>query len=286
MPPETYALVDHTRPNLILGTTKKLDQSGSSSVFPDWVVVGDESLMSSSDATHLQDFWRAFAQILDAPNEKDTFPAAIGSLHPLTARQAQRVPHSQERISKIWHFLPNSVCETQPVSETTLDGSYYLALVDSSGGFTIGYPVAEPLVVESPAWTRLESALYASFEAEPLEDGLSHLTEKIIDQVLQSGDGPSVLRWLREFCLDATQPSFAASVLRCLGRQLDPGTDVWRAGLVRDGLAMSHIEIRDAAVQAAESWGDSGLVDVLESHTEPVTWLQDYILDVIEDLRT
>ncbi len=113
---------------------------------------------------------------------------------------------------------------------------------------------------------------------------MGHPAEDIIDQVLQSGEGASILKWLREFCLDTTQPNFAASVLRCLGRQIEPGTDDWRTGLVRDGLALSDLEIRDAAVQAAESWGDSGLVDVLESHFEPVIWLKDYIHDVIDDL--
>ena len=36
-------------------------------------------------------------------------------------------------------------------------------------------------------------------------------------------------------------------------------------GLVRDGLAMDSVEIRDAAIQAAESWGDSELLDVLST---------------------
>ena len=54
--------------------------------------------------------------------------------------------------------------------------------------------------------------------------------------------------------------------------------------LVRDGLAMDSVEIRDAAIQAAESWGDSELLDVLRSHSETEPWLQQYILDVIDDL--
>ena len=40
-----------------------------------------------------------------------------------------------------------------------------------------------------------------------------------------------------------------------LGRQTDIGNAAWRAGLVRDALATADIEIRDAAVHAAESWG-------------------------------
>ena len=43
--------------------------------------------------------------------------------------------------------------------------------------------------------------------------------------------------------------------------------------------------MRDAAVQAAESWGDLGMREVLSSHTEAVPWLRAYIEDVVEDLR-
>lgn len=130
----------------------------------------------------------------------------------------------------------------------------------------------------------LESALQASFEAAPLGDGTCHPAEKIIDEALRSGAGPSVLGWLRAFCLDAARPGFAASVLRCLGRQADAGTADWRVELVRDGLATDGVEIRDAAVQAAEAWGDLGMVEALESHREPVAWLREYIGSVIDDL--
>ena len=149
----------------------------------------------------------------------------------------------------------------------------------------VPYREPEPVLAQSPAQARLQSALRASFEADLFEDGISHPAEEIIGQALQSGECPDVLAWLRALCLDTVQPSFAASVLRCLGRQSDPGTDTWRAGLARAALAIDDVEIRDAAVQAAESWGDSSLEDVLESHSEPVTWLQYYIRDVIDDLR-
>ena len=59
---------------------------------------------------------------------------------------------------------------------------------------------------------------------------------------------------------------------------------IGRVELVRDGLATEGVEIRDAAVQAAEAWGDLGMVEVLESHREPVAWLRDYVRSVIDDL--
>ena len=132
--------------------------------------------------------------------------------------------------------------------------------------------------------TRLIAKLYAAFETEPFEDGMYHPAEQIIREALRSGEDQQVLDWLRALSLDTAEPSFAASILRCLGRQTSPGTDSWRAGIVREGLAVVDVEIRDAAVQAAEWWGDRDIRDVLKSHYEPVAWLRDYIQDVVDDL--
>ena len=138
--------------------------------------------------------------------------------------------------------------------------------------------------VESQEQKRLASRLRATFEADPLEDGMDHSAQQIIGAALRSEDGQRVLEWLRDFCLDAAHPSFAASVLRCLGRQERPGTVAWRTEVVRAALAMDDMEIRDAAVQATESWAEESLRNVLYSHSEPESWLRPYIRDVIDDL--
>ena len=144
---------------------------------------------------------------------------------------------------------------------------------------------AQKAVVKDREQERLANRLWMAFAAEPLEDGMSHLAEEIIGEALRSmEDKPVVLDWLRAFSLDAARPSFAASVLRCLGRQTPLGTSSWRADLVRGGLAMDDVEIRDAAVQAAESWGDRSLADVMKAHSESEPWLREYIEDVIGDL--
>ncbi len=134
------------------------------------------------------------------------------------------------------------------------------------------------------AQERLTAKLQASFEDSPLEDGMGHPAEEIIAEELRSTKDQQVPDWLKVLSTDASRPSFAASVLRCLGRQDRVGTTSWRVELVRDGLASDNVEIRDAAVQAAESWGDSDSLDVLRAHSEPEPWLQQYIRDVIEDL--
>ena len=131
---------------------------------------------------------------------------------------------------------------------------------------------------------KLESELRVSFDAEPLEDGLDHPAEEIISRILQSKVQVRAFEWFRDFALDATHPVFAASILRCLGRQERPGTVTWRVEIVQTALAMSDVEMRDAAAQTAESWGGSDMRSVLQAHSEPEPWLQDYIQDIIEEL--
>ena len=131
---------------------------------------------------------------------------------------------------------------------------------------------------------KLAISLYAAFEAEPLEDGMYHPAEQIIGEALQSNESERVLEWLRELSLDAAHPGLSAEVMRCLGRQVHPGSALWRTELVRDGLAMDSAEIRDAAIRAAEWWGDAQMRSVLISHCESESWLREYIGDVIDDL--
>ena len=136
---------------------------------------------------------------------------------------------------------------------------------------------------ENREYERLENRLRIAFEAEPLEDGIDHPAERIIDDALRSVHGRPVLAWFRALSVDVERPGLAASVLRCLGRRR-PGTSAWRVEIVRSALAADDVEMRDAAVQAAESWGDLGMREVLSSHTEAVPWLRAYIEDVVEDL--
>lgn len=135
-----------------------------------------------------------------------------------------------------------------------------------------------------PRYAQLVARLRAGFEADPLEDGMDHPAERVIGEALRSAPAELVLDWFGDIVVDPARPSFAASVLRCLGRQSRPGTASWRAGVVRGALAQDDVELRDAAVQAAELWADREAVDVLMSHREPEPWLRQYVLDVIDDL--
>ena len=134
---------------------------------------------------------------------------------------------------------------------------------------------------------RLDTMLSAAFEVEPVEDGIAHPAEHILhilEEALHTADQRSLLGRVGALCADTTRPSIVASTLRCLGRLQSPGSSVWRAAVVRAALASSAAELRDAAVQAAESWGDPQLVQVLRSHRETEPWLSRYVREVIEDL--
>lgn len=143
--------------------------------------------------------------------------------------------------------------------------------------------LTQPLFAEVHEPVRLENELRAAFEAEPLEDGMSHPAELVIEKALRSTESAFVLDWLKSLCLDVERPAFSASVLQCLGRQTVPGTSKWRAELVRGALGLDNIEIRDAAVQAAELWDDENLADVLRSHDEAKPWLREYIEEILEN---
>ncbi len=131
---------------------------------------------------------------------------------------------------------------------------------------------------------RLILKLEISLDSERVEDGITHPAEKIVDDALNSPKKRVVYTWLSELAVDVECPDMAASVLRCLGRRKSEPL-AWRVEVVKAALAVADVEIRDAAVQASEFWGEWELCNVLERHSEVVPWLRNYIEDVIKYLR-
>ena len=131
---------------------------------------------------------------------------------------------------------------------------------------------------------KLSISLYSAFEEEPFENGMDHHADQIIEDALRYSRDERILEQFSAMCLDIERPCFASSILHCIGRQTEIGNAAWRAGLVRNALATDDIEIRDAAVHAAELWGGAEIVDVLMSHNEHVPWLRGYVGEIIGDL--
>jgi hypothetical protein len=138
------------------------------------------------------------------------------------------------------------------------------------------------LTDELPRQARFEEQLHGMFVAEPIEDGVTHAAQSLIEKALEE-DETLASEWIRAF-VDAQGPSFAAAALKCVGRLLSPGLEQWRMSLAEQALKHEDSEVRDAAVQALESWGGERAVEILTKHHEPRPWLQDYIDRVIRDL--
>ena len=114
---------------------------------------------------------------------------------------------------------------------------------------------------------------------------MDHPAEQVIAAAMDSEGQGTVPGWITSICLDSsTNPAFAAAVVLCVARQPEIGTPAWRADLVRSGLTVADVEVREAAVQAAESWGDAGFRQFLAAHSESVPWLDEYVRGVIDDL--
>lgn len=130
---------------------------------------------------------------------------------------------------------------------------------------------------------RFADRLRWAFDAEPFEDGMDHPADEVPESALRSEERAAILARLASLYGGAESPTFVASVLRCLGRRR-PGTTEWRVGVVRTALAHDHLEVRDAALQAAESWAGVEMVRVLAARDEPVAWLAESIDRVVRDL--
>lgn len=146
------------------------------------------------------------------------------------------------------------------------------------------FNTARPVRADERGRRRLRDRLATSFESEAIADGMDHPAERVLTAALGSEDRNVVLRWIKRICLDSTRPTLAAGVFLCVARQPGAGTAAWREELVRGGLGADDVDVRDAAIQAAEHWRDSGLRPILAAHSEPVSWLDEYRRGVVDDL--
>lgn len=130
----------------------------------------------------------------------------------------------------------------------------------------------------------LRDRLALLFDEEHVEDCVEHPAQAEINEALNSNSQPVVLNWIVDFASNTEDPDFAASVIRCVSREDHIGHSDWRSRIVASALSSQFLEVRDAGVHAAESWGGANLRSVLMGHYEPVDWLRDYMQAVISDL--
>lgn len=154
---------------------------------------------------------------------------------------------------------------------------------EESDALTPGRPEGQPLAEQDSAVRTLLLRLDMAFDAEPLEACVWHPAEDLLAAALEPDSSPAVLRAIRDRCLDADRPVFASELLRCLARLPAPGSESWRCGLVRDALSSGTLEVRDAALEAADAWADAAVLRVLRSHRDSDPEFQGHIESVIRD---
>lgn len=129
---------------------------------------------------------------------------------------------------------------------------------------------------------RLRRRIWARLDEEPLEDGVTHSAEEVVERALS---GPAGQRAAFARLVETEpNPEFSAAVLRLAGRVGRSARSDWRGALIRTALSSSSATLREAAVEAIEQWEDAALLPLLRAHTESVSWLKAYIDDVIDDL--
>ena len=126
--------------------------------------------------------------------------------------------------------------------------------------------------------------IYSALETNLLESGIGHPVEETVRNALRSDRRSR--EWIRAAVLESFKDSFAADLLRCVGRVEYGLIGKWGIELAEAALASRSVEIRDASLQALESWGRPSL-DALRAHLgrEQTDWLRAYTAQVIQDLQ-
>jgi hypothetical protein len=162
------------------------------------------------------------------------------------------------------------------------DDSMYRLLAPDRLPIQVGYdavPARQALVGQARHAPSIRE-IVAAIVAEPVEDGMTHPAERLIATFAQRHGSGEV----RGIVCELEKRRLAADFLRLLGRAA-PLDAAARSEILRDALQSSDLEVRDAAIQAAESWNDRALAEILRSHREQVPWLADYLRRVAADLE-
>lgn len=145
---------------------------------------------------------------------------------------------------------------------------------------------------EESFWTKAErnyrrfrDDLVHVFEEFPIEDGITHPADDIIEQAFRDDNHTcrdSLVRGFYEF--KDLRPAISAAFLRCTARVDFAEIGVIGLSLAQDALDHNNIEIREAAVRMLENWGGNQAIHILRQHNDTIAWISRYIDQVIVDL--
>jgi hypothetical protein len=149
----------------------------------------------------------------------------------------------------------------------------------SAGGFAINERAEGSASNEFSTYVR---NLYRTLQQEPVIDGFNHPGQPILVKVFENYPNAAA-QWIQDHIARPSRPSTAADVLKLLCR-FKPHTPVWRRDIVAAALESTSVEVRDAAIQAVESWAEPELLALLRVHSDTGPWLADYAAQIIRDI--
>ncbi len=127
-------------------------------------------------------------------------------------------------------------------------------------------------------------ALSSFLASEPVEDGVSHPAEGLIQDLIEA-QPVCALHWIKEYLDLNVRPAIAAGAVQCLGRIPFKKVRVIAHDIIAWALSHSSTEVREAAISCIEQWEDPSLIGLLKKHDDHVPWLNDYSQMVIGDLQ-
>ena len=170
---------------------------------------------------------------------------------------------------KVAHLLPEDLCLSEPY--------------ETSQGWMLFTDDDLPPYPDDASEQRdqLLAHLRSSFAARPLEPGMDHPADDIVLRAIWTLGEDQVLPWLAEACANADGRAFPVELLSTLRHLHQPRSPEWRANLIKQALASPDVEMRDAAVQAADNWQGAEVREVLQQHDEPTSFLKEHIQAIL-----
>lgn len=123
------------------------------------------------------------------------------------------------------------------------------------------------------------AAINALIDDEAVEDGYTHSAESALREHIEHYGAVALI----DHAFMTESPIRAADLVRLLGRIPEVEIEL-RRKIVERGLASPHAAVRDAALQAAETWEDRSLVALLRDHRDAVPWLSQYADKIVRGL--
>lgn len=134
-------------------------------------------------------------------------------------------------------------------------------------------------------YRRLRGGLVCALEDIPIEDGMQHPADELIERALGASRSSCIEGLSRAFHeFYTSRPAMSAAILRCMARVDFAQTGAQGLGLAQHALSHDDVEMREAAVRAFETWGGVEALAILRQHDDPEAWLHEYVSRVVVDL--